>query len=149
VSSRIAIVCASLALIGATLSPLVRDPGEPRDDSFPLSTYPMFASPRSITLAMHYALGEGRAGQRIALSPEMLGSGEVLQAVRVLERGVAGGKQGLTRLCTEIAARVARDHAFDEVANVRIVIGTHDAVDYLVRDTIGREAERVRCPVLR
>lgn len=144
-----AIACASVALIGATLSPLVRDPERERSDSFPLSTYPMFASKRSTKLAMSYALGEGREGQRITLSPEMLGTGEVLQAIRVVEHGVAGGKPGMIQLCTQVASRVAHEHAFDDVANIRIVIGTHDAVDYLVRDIVGREVERARCPVVR
>lgn len=143
---RIVAACVSLGLVGVTLSPLVRDP---YDDGFPLSTYPMFASKRPTTWTMHYALGEGRGGERIVLAPSLVGTGEVLQAMRVIDRAVGGGRTEQQRLCTAIAGRVAADADYAHVVNVRIVTGTHDALDYLVRDRIGREAERVRCAVTR
>lgn len=144
--ARVAAACVSVALLGATLSPLVRDP---RDDGFPLSTYPMFARKRLTTLSMHYALGEGAGGERIVLAPRVVGTGEVLQAMRVIHRAATGGRHAVARLCTDIAARVARDPEFAHVTAVRIVTGTHDAVDYLARDEIGREHERTRCEVVR
>ena len=144
--AHIAAGCASLALIAATLSPLLRNPS---DDGFPLSTYPMFATRRLTTLTMSYALGEGAAGERIILAPELLGTGEVLQAMRVIERAVGGGKPGMEKLCGQIAARIATDPAYAAVRDVRIVTGTHEAVDYLSRDRVGKERERVRCTVAR
>ena len=59
--SRVAAAVVSIALILATLSPLVRDP---IDDSYPLSTYPMFAWKRPTTLQMSYAIGETQTGER-------------------------------------------------------------------------------------
>jgi hypothetical protein len=141
-----AAACASIALLAATLSPLVRDP---RDDGFPLSTYPMFATRRLTTLTMHYALGEGAAHERIILAPALVGTGEVLQAMRVIDRAVGGGKPAMTRLCAAIASRVAADPEYAAVTGVRIVTGTHDAVEYLSHGRVGRELERVRCTVLR
>lgn len=133
-------------MIAATLSPLLR---EPTDDGFPLSTYPMFATRRLTTLTMHYALGEGAAGERIILAPELVGTGEVLQAMRVIDRAVSGGKPAMDMLCVRIAARVATDRDYAAVTSVRIVTGTHDAVEYLRRDRVGRELERLRCKVVR
>jgi hypothetical protein len=130
----------------ATLSPLARAPG---DDGFPLSTYPMFATRRLTTLTMHYALGEGAAHERIILAPELVGTGEVLQAMRVVDRAVAGGKPGMSKLCATIASRVAADPDYAAVTGVRIVTGTHDAVEYLSRHRVGRELERARCTVVR
>lgn len=144
--ARVAAGCISLALIAATLSPLLRDP---YDDGFPLSTYPMFATKRLTTLSMHYALGEGAAGERIILEPALVGTGEVLQAMRVFERAVAGGRPGMTRLCDAIAARIAADADYQHVTAVRVVTGTHDSVEYLARDVVGRELERTRCTVPR
>ncbi len=138
---------ASIALIGATLSPLLlRDPA---DDGFPLSTYPMFASKRPTTLTFHYALGEGRAGERVILTPGLVGTGEVLQAMRIIDNAVGGGKLAMVRLCDAIALRVADDSSFSQVTSVRIITGTHESLAYLGAGRIGRELERLRCAVKR
>ena len=144
--AHIAAGCASIALIAATLSPVLR---EPTDDGFPLSTYPMFARRRLTTLTMSYPLGEGAGGERIVLAPGLVGTGEVLQAMRVIERAVSGGKPAMDKLCARIAGRVASESEYAGVTAVRIVTGTHDAVDYLSRDRVGRELERTRCTVVR
>jgi len=128
----------SVALLALVAWPVVRDP---RDDAFPLSTYPMFAEPRTTALTMDYALGETAAGERRTLSPRLVGTGEVMQAYARFERAVHTGQAAA--LCAEIAARL---HATD-IAVVRIVTGQHDAVDYLVRHRIGIERERARCQV--
>jgi hypothetical protein len=141
--ARGAAALASLALVAATLSPVLRDP---RDDGFPLSTYPMFATKRLTTLTMTYALGVGAGGERIVLAPSLLGTGEVLQAMRVIERAVAGGPPALAKLCKSIAARAGEEPEYGRVVAVRIVTGTHDAVEYLARGRVGKEIERVRCP---
>ena len=136
----------SLALLGATLWPIVRDP---REDSFPLSTYPMFAWKRATQQTYRYALGETSTGQRRTLSPRVVGTAEVLQAMRVLERSIGSGRGQALKLCEQIAARVAHDAEFADIVAIRMVSGTHDAIDYLVRGVVGREAELVRCAVSR
>ncbi len=138
--------CASIALIAATLSPLLR---KPVDDGFPLSTYPMFASRRPTQLTMHYAVGLGAGGERLLLAPSVVGTGEVLQAMRVIDRSVTSGPLEIAKLCDRIAKNVAADDEFRDVVNVRIVTGTHDAVEYLARDVVGRERERRTCKVPR
>lgn len=143
---RIVPAAVSLALIAATLWPVVRDP---RDDGFPLSTYPMFASRRPTKQTYRYALGETAGGQRRTLTPMMIGTAEVLQAIRVIDRAVADGRGEIAKLCDAVAARVAGDDDFANVVAVRIVVGTHDAVEYLVRDRVGRETELWRCEVTR
>ena len=137
---------ASLVLLACVAWPLVRDP---RDDGFPLSTYPMFAVERPTTLTMDYALGVTAAGERRILSPRLAGTGEVLQAYALFERAVHGPRDELQRLCTQIAARVARDDDYRDVVAVRIVTGQHDAIDTLVHHHLGPELERIRCVVLR
>ena len=144
--ARVAAAVVSLALIGATLEPLVRDP---YDDGFPLSTYPMFATKRPTVQTFKYALGLTRDGRRRTLTPSLVGSSEVLQALRVIEGAVSRGRGETTSLCNAIAARVATDDDFADVVMIRIVTGTHDAVEYLARDKIGTESELVRCEVVR
>ena len=134
----------SIALLGATLAPLIR---EPWDDGFPLSTYAMFAFERPTKLSMEYAFGVTATGDRKTLTPRLVGSAEVLQAMTVLQRARSQGK--LPELCATIAGRVADDAGYNDLTEIRIVIGTHDAVDFLMRDIRGPEAQLTSCKVPR
>jgi hypothetical protein len=136
----------SIALIGAALSPLLR---RPDDDGFPLSTYPMFASARPRQLTMSYPLGATAGGGRRYLSPELVGSSEPLQAAAIVERAIAQGRGAIRGLCEAIARRVAASGAHRDVAAIRLVTGTHDAVELLARDRVGAEVEHGRCAVPR
>ena len=132
-------------LLALIASPVVRSPD---DDGFPLSTYPMFASPRATRQRLDYAYGETCSGERRALPPRLVGTGEILQAAALYERAVAGGQPTLEPLCARLAAAVAADPDYADIAIVHIVTGTHDAVEYLVRAERGPEVERVRCQVM-
>ena len=134
----------SIAMIVAVAWPVTR---KPWDDSFPLSPYAMFAFKRPTVLTMDYPLGITRDGGRRHLEPWIVGSGEVLQALNILKR--AREKGSLPGLCATIAARIAPLDDYADVATIRIVSGTHDAVDFLVRDVVGKEVERARCEVTR
>jgi len=144
--NRVAAAVVSIALIGATLSPLVRDPV---DDGFPLSTYPMFAWKRPTKLTMSYAIGETATGERRYLTPRVVGSGEVLQARAIVERAVNKGGSELGAFCRKVASNVARLERFADVARIRVMSGTHDAIEFLVRDQRGVESERAKCEVKR
>ena len=136
----------SVALIAITLSPVLR---QPSDDGYPLSTYPMFAFKRPTKLTMDYALGVTAAGKTVFLRPWHTGSGEVLQARAIIDRGVHGGPKALGALCTDIAKRVATDEEFPDVVTIELVTGTHDAVDYLVRHVEGKVTVKGQCKVPR
>ena len=56
-SSRLFAAVVSIALLGATLEPLIREPWE---DGFPLSPYPMFAFNRPTKLSIEYAFQANR-----------------------------------------------------------------------------------------
>ena len=143
-AARPAIAIAVLAL-GATLWPLVRDPADPKADGFPLSTYPMFAEKRARLLQLAYPLGETASGERRTLSPSVVGTHEPIQAIVIVNQALGRGEA--KDLCARIAARVAEET--EDIAFVRIVRGTHDAID-LVRDgTLGKETDYARCPVPR
>ncbi len=138
-------IVVSVVLLVATLSPLARDPG---DDSFPLSTYPMFAFARPTRVEIGYAIGQTATGTR-RLTPTLIGAGEVLQAMAVVETAIKSGPRRLEPLCRGIAARVAADADYGDVVAIRIVWATIDAVAYLVDDQPASEAERARCVVSR
>ncbi|HEY0479223.1 MAG TPA: hypothetical protein VGD37_17010 [Kofleriaceae bacterium] len=147
VSRRLAAI-ASIALIGAALEPLVRAPD---DDGFPLSTYPMFGAPRTTTLTMARAEGATSGGAPRRLSPAHLGTAEVMQAFTTLQRAVVADPAERAALCAAIAARVAGDADQRDVAEVRIVFGTHDAVALLEGGPPGPSDEEIlaRCDVPR
>lgn len=136
----------SVALVGATLSPLVRDPV---DDGFPLSTYPMFAWKRPTKLTMSYAIGETDRGERRYLTPRVVGSGEVLQARAIVERAATKGGKELAAFCQKIAGNVARLDRFRDVVRIRVMSGTHESIEFLVDGKLGVEYERTRCEVRR
>jgi hypothetical protein len=144
--SRLAAAIVSIGLVAAALEPVLR---APVDDGFPLSTFPMFAAPRSPLLEMSYARGVTRDGRLRTLSPDHLGTGEVLQAFALLQRAVEGGDRDRAALCTAIAARVARDAAYRDVVAIRLVSATQDAVRYLADGGLGSEATRASCELPR
>lgn len=147
---------ASIGLCGAVLAPVVRAPDAPDSDSFPLSTYPMFAAPRPRTLTMAWARGVAAGGRR-HLAPEHVGTGEVMQAFATLQRAASGGPDEQAALCRAIAARVgaaARGDGFADVRAIELVVGTYDAVRGLAgRDAAAEdaadEAVLARCDVPR
>lgn len=136
----------SIALLGAVISAVLRDP---LDDGFPISTYPMFAQPRGTRLELAYGLGAARDGRTRTLPFEVVGTGEALQAAAIYDDAVAGGSKRLPRLCTSIAATLAHDAAFADLETVQIVAGTHDVIALLVHGTRGPERVRWSCPVVR
>ena len=144
--NRVGAAVVSIVLIGATLSPLLR---KPEDDSFPLSTYPMFAWKRPTKLSMSYAIGETAAGERRYLTPRIVGSGEVLQARAIVERAVGKGGTELKKLCERVAANIANVPRFSDVTRIRVMSGTHESLDFLIRNKLGPEFERMRCEVRR
>jgi hypothetical protein len=144
--NRVAAAIFSIALIAATLSPLLR---KPVDDSFPLSTYPMFAWKRPTKLTMSYAIGETATGERRYLTPRIIGSGEVLQARAIVERHVSKGGRELVAFCERIAKTVTEVPRFADVTRIRILSGTHESIDFLVNGKLGTEYERAKCDVKR
>ncbi len=136
---------ASCVLVAVVLSPVTRC--DPYDDGFPLSTFPMFASVRPTQHRMSYALGVTRSGERRLLTPRLIGSGEVLQAYRIVEDAVAIRGEA-KKLCRAIAERV-RASGDDELVTIRIVTASHDALAVLIDDQLAPERELLRCPVPR
>jgi hypothetical protein len=120
---RRAAALASLAIAGAVALPVVRGPGH---DSYPLSTYPMFARDRGRTSVLDTAVALDQAGRQLTLRPELIGGTHepVHAAVTVYEAIVAGEAD---RLCSEVADRVAADGP-DDARTVQVVTESYDAV---------------------
>lgn len=124
-------LCAYLLGLGApaaVLAPLLCGTA----DSFPLSTYPMFAQPRGeLTLySMVAILGDGREER---LPPPLVGTKEVLQAKVLIQRSVDGGAESMAQLCGDTAARVASAPEFATARAVAIVQRRYDPIGYFVK----------------
>lgn len=135
-----------LALV-AVAEPVVRDPKQAKEDGFPLSTYPMFATKRKLTQTFTYAIAWTADGERRRVRPRHVANAEVMQAVMTFGRAQHGKR--LPALCTSIAGRVAADAALRDVARIEIVRGTHDALAFLLRDERGPEKKLAECAVTR
>lgn len=136
----------SLALLAAVAWPLARDPV--REDSFPLSTYPMFAFRRpGARVAMDYVIATGPGGARRHVPPELVANAEVMQALMTIRRAVQRGEA--PALCRAVAGRAARDRRFAAMDTVAVVFGDHRGVDYLAGGVRGPEKEHARCPIVR
>jgi len=126
-----------LGVVIAAALPVLRSA---QRDSFPLSTYPMFA--RVIDkpqLSFVERLDErGRAHR---LDPELVASDEVMQSYRTIKRAVRQGPEAAEALCRSIARRLAKQDKAKREVRLRIVRARFDPVAYFVSDAEPEERE--------
>ncbi|RYZ04218.1 MAG: hypothetical protein EOO73_24330 [Myxococcales bacterium] len=135
-----------VALALAVAAPVLRDA---EADSYPLSTYPMFArvlnQPR-----LTFAEGVSAAGLATRLPPRIVGSDEPMQAMRTLKLTADGGKRALKRFCAVMAERVAAEPAFAELRQVRIMRAQFDPIRYFEAGPLPENSEKLaQCSVKR
>lgn len=119
----------SIAVIIAILSPVF---GDPRADSFPLSTYPMFSGRQSSEVEITHVVGFTADGDRVTLAPEALGTDEVVQAFETSRQAVARGQTESQDLC-EDAAEWGSSHR-QEAVSFALVTDSFDAIEYFDGD---------------
>lgn len=122
-------------------------------DSFPLSSYPMFSRPRGRP-ALLSVVGRGEDGSAHSLPSALIGSDEVLQSKALIQRAVDAGPAGMSRLCEAIAGRLASAEAAGArlsprpLAYVDIVERRFDPVQYFVVGPEPLEERQLhRCPL--
>ena len=142
----------SAVLLAAVLSPGLRDAQDPRNDSFPLSTYPMFSYDKPRTATVTSAVALGADGLEVPLAPEFIGTSETMQALRTIQNSVRAGRERAAELCGAIAERVARsnDPELARANRVAFVTLTVDSIHFLSGDRtpLGRWIEQ-RCKIKR
>ena len=117
----------SAALAAAVLLPVF---GSTRDDSFPLSTYPMFSGRQSAEADIAHAVATNSDGERRVLPPGAIVNDEVVQAFETLRQAIAQGPDATQALCQRIADRAGRPGD----TSVQIVTDRYDAVAYFSGD---------------
>ncbi|MFK7998505.1 MAG: hypothetical protein AB8H86_02870 [Polyangiales bacterium] len=142
---RVAAVLFALALLAIVFVPVS---WEPHEDSFPLSSYPMFSHGRpSPVLTLMHAVGVRADGSREPLSPMLsAGNREVLQSLRTIEIGV---QHGADAFCAEVAGRIRA--AGEDYAEVELATDTWDTVVYFAsedpQDSLQEHVIHARCEV--
>ncbi|HEY6078637.1 MAG TPA: hypothetical protein VIW29_07530 [Polyangiaceae bacterium] len=142
--ARIVAVSWGLGLVALAALPMFR---APTDDGFPFSTYPMFARPRERPL-LYFAEGVTRDRRTIAIPPELVANGPVMQAMQTLAQAAQHGPAQSKELCRRIARRLQATPRFADVRRVQLVSARFDPVAYFERGPERQDAQIVqRCSV--
>jgi hypothetical protein len=122
-------------VILAVASPAVRD-----RDSFPLSTYPVYATARDDVVPISTAVGIDRAGSTQTLDMATIAdTDDPLIAESLVERAIQTGRAD--QLCREIAQR-----APGEIDTIEVVEEHHDVVARASgRESLVHRAVHARC----
>jgi hypothetical protein len=145
--ARAYLLCVGVIL--AMLSPMLRSPPV---DGFPLSTYPMFASPRGPSAKVHTVLGITAAGEAELLSPGLIGGDPWPSLASRVMSEAAGSRAKRRALCETVAARVAADpDRSRRVVELEFVIEVYDVSAFFLRGetTAERRKRLASCPVPR
>lgn len=134
IGERVWAALLALGLTGAVLWPIVPD-----EDGFPLSNYPMFSRPKGTAAKIYHVVGFTPDGNGRPLSPEMVGTDEIMQAYQTVKLAIGGGRA--KGLCEEAAARVKGSDTFGGVVRLEVRIDVFDAVRYWEGD---RSTDRSR-----
>lgn len=128
-----------MAVVAATASPLFV---AAHRDSYPLSTYPMFArkldKPR-----LTFAEGVIKGGPAVRLPPALIANDEPMQALKTLRTAGNTGGRMLAQLCRSIATRVAAAPDYREVRRVRIARARFDPLTYFEAGPVAEEREHL------
>ncbi|MDH5673287.1 MAG: hypothetical protein OEZ06_14130 [Myxococcales bacterium] len=139
----------SLALVAAVAYPVLLDPD---DDSFPLSTYPMFSRPKPDSAVVTSAVALGPGGFERAVEPSYVANSEAMQALQTIRKSVQAGPASAKRLCERIAERIddAGDAALAQAREVALVSRRYESIRFLAGERVAlSERFHVRCPLRR
>jgi hypothetical protein len=123
----------SAAVIGAMLWPVLRG-----SDGFPLSNYPMFSREKDPVAVIHHVIAVSEAGNHRPLTPEHLGTDEIMQASQTAKLAVQ--RHTAEELCVRAAAAVAHDDDYADTSHVQVRVDWFDAIAYWMGDRSPRRS---------
>jgi len=121
----------SVALLALAIWPAFRRPVI--DDSFPLSTFPMFSASRPRRMTITHVLAVHADGTREPLPPSITSDNpEVLQSMMTIRRAAFAPPDYRAKYCRTVAKRVvdSGNDEWDDVEQLEIATSLYDAVDY-------------------
>lgn len=101
-------------------------------DSYPLSTYPMFARPIEKPQILFVESVDERRRIR-AVAPELVANDEVMQSAKRIRRASREGPEALQRLCRRVAKSIEKRRRH-KLIELRIVQARFDPVAYFSED---------------
>ena len=135
----------TIAVVVALFTPVLRD-----QDSFPLSTQPMYASARDRIDTLASARGvDGTTGESLRLPMAVVAAtDDPLIAQSRLRRAIASGTA--EALCVEIAERAGGRSDLARIDLVEIITERFDLVEFVTADAAALDTDvHARCPVTR
>lgn len=102
------------------------------EDSFPLSTYPMFSRSRTAPTVFQLR-GYDAAGRLVRIGPELLGTSEVLQAKVMIAAAVRQGRRAQRELCQRVATRTAHHADYAHLRRIELIAARYDAIAYFTK----------------
>jgi len=115
----------SLVLLAIVAAPVLQAPGY---DSFPASSYPMFARDRAREATVHHVVGITDDGRHRPIPPPLVANDEVLQAAATIAGAIRTGRA--QPLCEEVAARIADETLWREFAWIEVTSDRYDVITY-------------------
>lgn len=130
---------ATALIVAVVVSPALRN-----RDSFPLSTYPVYASARGSTVTLSTAVAVDADGQARRLSLDVIArSDDPLIAESLVAEAIAGGRAD--ELCAEIATRAPAGSVAIEVVEERHdIVARTTGAESLIRRTVHARCEPPR-----
>ena len=109
-------------------------------DSFPISSYPMFAHPRGQP-SLYAVVARAADGSEVRLPAAVVASSEPLQTKVLIQRSVEQGPEAMLALCRTVAERVAGGPR--ALRTIEIVRRRYDPIAYFTRGPEPLEQERL------
>lgn len=116
---------------------------DPDDDSYPLSTYPMFSRHRTEP-TFERMVGIEKSGKEHAIPPHLVANSETLQAAATITNAVQAGPEATLRLCKHVASRLASDLQFGAIRTLEIRSVRFDPIRYFEVSKQPLETKRIR-----
>ena len=98
------------------------------EDGFPLSNFPMFSHPKGTEAVIHHVVGFSREGNHRPMTPEDLGTDEIMQASQTAKIAIRGRRAD--ELCVRVAANIAGDEDYADITQLQVRVDWYDAVAY-------------------
>ncbi|MCB9703175.1 MAG: hypothetical protein H6711_14875 [Myxococcales bacterium] len=117
-------------------------------DSFPWSSYPMFARDRPQVAVVHHVVAVADDGRHRPIPPPLIANDEVLQAAATI--GTAIHRRRSPQLCRQVADRVAADPRWQDFTWLEVATDRYDVLDYFSTSTRPLERDiHARCRIRR